>query len=67
MDKLYNLRQVSELLGVSHRTVQRMAVDGRIKAHRYPGVRRVFVPAAEVQRLLGTIDVPDHVPAEDQE
>jgi excisionase family DNA binding protein len=39
--RLLTVAQVARRLGVSSRTVARMAADGRLAAHRLPGVRGV--------------------------
>jgi len=52
MEKLYTLKEASQLLGVSTRTIQLWDKQGRIKCIRTAGGRR-RVPAGEIERILG--------------
>lgn len=45
----------AEALDLSERTIRRRIGDGSIKAVR-PSVRRVVIPASEIERLLKPID-----------
>lgn len=50
-DKLYTVKQTSEILGVHPKTIQRWDKEGRIKVIRTPGGRR-RIPESEIKRLL---------------
>ena len=45
--------KVSQMTGLSERTVRQMLADGRLPAIRPTGVRIVCVPASAVRALMG--------------
>ena len=53
MERGYNLRQVSEALGVKVRTVRHWIYNDKIKAAKIPGSRRWIVMESEIRRLQG--------------
>jgi len=54
-EKLYTVKQASEILGVHPKTIQKWDKEGKIKTVRTPGGRR-RIPESEIKRLLGTKD-----------
>jgi len=51
-EKLYTVKQASEILGVHPKTIQKWDGEGKIKVIRTPGGRR-RIPENEIKRLLG--------------
>ncbi|USH00109.1 IS607 family transposase [Thermococcus argininiproducens] len=51
-EKLYTVKQASEILGVHPKTIQKWDREGKIKVIRTPGGRR-RIPESEIKRLLG--------------
>ena len=51
-EKLYTVKQASEILGVHPKTIQKWDREGKIKTVRTPGGRR-RIPESEIKRLLG--------------
>jgi len=51
-EKLYTVKQASEILGVHPKTIQKRDREGKIKVVRTPGGRR-RIPESEIKRLLG--------------
>ena len=51
-EKLYTVKQASEVLGVHPKTIQKWDKEGKIKVIRTPGGRR-RIPESEIKRLLG--------------
>ncbi len=51
-EKLYTVKQASEILGVHPKTIQKWDKEGKIKVIRTPGGRR-RIPESEIKRLLG--------------
>ena len=52
MEKLYRIKEASEILGVHPKTLQRWARDGKIRVVKtVGGIRRI--PESEIRRLLG--------------
>ena len=51
-EKLYTLKQASEILGVHPKTIQKWDREGKIRVVRTPGGRR-RIPESEIKRLLG--------------
>ena len=51
-EKLYTVKQASEILGVHPKTIQKWDREGKIKVVRTPGGRR-RIPESEIKRLLG--------------
>lgn len=51
-EKLYTVKQASEILGVHPKTIQKWDKEGKIKIIRTPGGRR-RIPESEIKRLLG--------------
>lgn len=54
-EKLYTVKQVSEILGVHPKTIQKWDREGKIRVIRTPGGRR-RIPESEIKRLLGIKD-----------
>ena len=54
-EKLYTVKQASEILGVHPKTIQKWDREGKIKVIRTPGGRR-RIPESEIKRLLGIKD-----------
>ncbi|MFC3883627.1 IS607 family transposase, partial [Bacillus songklensis] len=52
MEKLLNMKEARQLLGVSTRTIQNWDKDGKIQIVRTPGGRR-RIPLSEIERLQG--------------
>lgn len=53
-EKLYTLKQASEILGAHPKTIQRWDREGKIRVVRTPGGRR-RIPESEIKRILGEI------------
>ncbi len=51
-EKLYTLKQASEILGAHPKTIQRWDREGKIRVVRTPGGRR-RIPESEIKRILG--------------
>jgi len=51
-EKLYTVKQASEILGVHPKTIQKWDREGKIRVIRTPGGRR-RIPESEIKRLLG--------------
>ena len=60
-EKLYTVKQASEILGVHPKTIQKWDREGKIKVVRTPGGRR-RIPESEIKRLLGEKEktIKDH-------
>ena len=54
MERGYNLKQVSELLGIKLRTVREWVRNGTINASKISGTNRWIVMESEIRRLQGT-------------
>lgn len=54
--KYYKIREVSEVLGITVRTVRQWIRDGKIKSVKFPGSRMHFIPKSELERLGGLSD-----------
>ena len=52
MDKLYNMKEASKLLGVSVKHIQRLDREGKIRCLRTLGGRR-RIPENEIRRIRG--------------
>jgi len=52
MEKLYTLKEVKKLLGVTTKTIQRWDKEGKIRVVRTIGGRR-RIPESEIKRILG--------------
>jgi len=52
MEKLYSMREASEILGVHIRTLQKWDEEGKIRCVRTVGGKR-RVPESEIKRILG--------------
>jgi excisionase family DNA binding protein len=52
MEKLLTRDEVAERLGYSLRTVASMLADGRLRAYRVRGGRRVLIPQSAVNEAL---------------
>lgn len=53
MEKQYNIRQASELLGIKVRTVREWIRNGKLKADKYECSNRWFVSEGEIKRIKG--------------
>lgn len=53
MEKHYNLREASKLLGVKVRTLREWIKQGYLKAKKYDGKRMWFVSQSEIDRIKG--------------
>lgn len=53
VEKMYNIRQASNLLGIKVRTVREWIRNGKLKAGKYDVSNRWFIPASEIERLTG--------------
>ena len=51
MERGYNLKQVSELLGIKLRTVREWVRNGKIHANKITGTNRWIVMESEIRRL----------------
>ncbi|GAB6103146.1 IS607-like element ISTko1 family transposase [Thermococcus atlanticus] len=51
-ERLYTVKQASEILGVHPKTIQKWDREGKIRVVRTPGGRR-RIPESEIRRLLG--------------
>jgi len=56
MEKLYTMKEASEILGVHIRTLQKWDKEGKIRCVRTVGGKR-RVPESEIKRLLGLHEV----------
>jgi excisionase family DNA binding protein len=45
------------ILGVSRRTIGNMIRDGRLRAHRMPGGRDLFIKRADIEAALQPVEV----------
>lgn len=53
LPKLYTIKQVTEILGVSTNTLYKYLSEGKINALRFSKKGRFRIPETEVTRLLG--------------
>lgn len=53
MEKHYNLREAAELLGIKVRTAREWVRTGKLKAKKYEGSKRWYVPESEIVRMTG--------------
>lgn len=51
MERGYNLKQVSELLGIKLRTAREWVSNGTIRAQKITGTNRWIVMESEIRRL----------------
>ncbi len=51
-EKLYTVKQASEILGVHPKTIQKWDREGKIRIIKTPGGRK-RIPESEIKRLLG--------------
>ena len=51
MEKVYNVVQASELLGIKTRTVRSWIHNGTIKARKLTGTRRWIIDESEIERM----------------
>ena len=56
MEKYYNLNETAEILGVKVRTLREWLKDGSLKAHKYEGKKKWYVPQSEVERLQSKME-----------
>ena len=50
-EKMYNVRQASNLLGIKVRTVREWIRNGKLKADKYTVSNRWFISESEIERL----------------
>lgn len=53
MEKNYNIKQASDLLGIKIRTVRQWIRDNKIHGIKYPASPRWFIPESEIKRVRG--------------
>ena len=53
MEKRYNIKQASELLGIKVRTVREWIKLGKLKAEKYEVSNRWFIYESEIKRVRG--------------
>lgn len=51
MEKMYNLREASELLGVSVRTLRLWIMKGILIAKKYENGRNLIISEKEIERI----------------
>lgn len=51
MEKRYNLKQASDMLGIKVRTAREWVHKGKLRAHKYPVSNRWYVSESEIKRL----------------
>lgn len=54
MEKLYTPREVADILGFKHRTVQAYIMEGKIKATKVLGSNRI--KESDLKELIGQAD-----------
>lgn len=53
IERYYNLKEVSVLLGIKVRTAREWVHNGKMNAVKYPNGRPWYVPESEIRRLRG--------------
>ena len=53
MEKMYNLKEVADILGIKVRTVREWIKTGYLKAKKYDGKRFWVVSQEEINRIKG--------------
>lgn len=53
MERYYNIRQTSNLLGIKVRTAREWIRNGKLKAIKYGASNRWFIPEEEIKRITG--------------
>lgn len=51
MEKRYNLKQASDMLGIKVRTAREWVHKGKLRAHKYAVSNRWYVAESEIERL----------------
>ena len=51
MERLYNVNQAADALGIKVRTIRQWIHTGKLKAGKYPVSNRWFVSESEIRRL----------------
>ena len=51
MEKLYNVNQAADALGIKVRTIRQWIHTGKIKAGKYPVSNRWYIAESEIRRL----------------
>ena len=51
MERLYNVNQAAEALGIKVRTIRQWIHTGKIKAGKYPVSNRWYIAESEIRRL----------------
>lgn len=51
VERYYNLKEASTLLGIKIRTAREWVHSGKMKAVRYAGGRSWYVPESEIRRI----------------
>lgn len=52
MEKFYNIKEASVLLGIKVRTVRQWIIDGKLNAVKYKKCRMWFIPETEIKRMM---------------
>jgi len=52
MNRYYNIRQTSDLLGIKVRTVREWIKNGKLKAKKYDVSNRWFIPESEISKIM---------------
>lgn len=55
----YSLKDAAKMLGIKVRTARQWVHDGKLKAAKYPGMRRWYVTEEEVRRLANVTENKD--------
>ena len=53
VERYYNLKETSVLLGIKGRTAREWVHNGKMKAVKYPNGKMWHVPESEIRRLRG--------------
>jgi len=53
IERYYNLKEVSVLLGIKVRTAREWVHNGKMNAVKYPNSKMWHVPESEIRRLRG--------------
>lgn len=56
MEKMYNLKQSAELLGVTVRTLREWIKNGRIEAKRHKSGRNLIIAEKEIERIRNEME-----------
>lgn len=56
MEKMYNLKQSAELLGVTVRTLREWIKNGRLEAKRHKSGRNLIIAEKEIERIRNEME-----------